>query len=438
MSERVPRRIVTQDDEPIPNPDTNQDQLPFDPQPEAEQSTIVVQPPEEYAAPPEVIEQPLTPEQQQDAANRFTDAELLGKSYRVRRLVSTIGNQRTRTWEMSKAKVANAWDSPGKWIKQGLHDNANRKVEEINASHQADRKAVLESNVPKRLRDHRLARIDRKFNRKMKKWGGKLNERKAALNTHTNRMNARTESVKTNHEKRRAETIAYYKAAKVKAEARKSLRNELNAQGASWLEKNAIMKDIPQDQRKRIGEAALLAQASHRSAKTAERTAAQSERQASTAERSLLANVARSEQLANRAKEADQSIEDITNVQLPEARANLSSLQEQLGQLPDDSPDRTALQVKIQEAEDKIKIYEERELPYWHGIAKHYREQVNTLLDERAVLQQTYQSHQEAAAQHLDAAASKRAAADEYARQRSVETNTVLNSETESNNNGNS
>jgi len=49
MSERVPRRIVTQDDEPIPNPDTNQDQLPFDPQPEAEQSTIVVQPPEEYS-----------------------------------------------------------------------------------------------------------------------------------------------------------------------------------------------------------------------------------------------------------------------------------------------------------------------------------------------------------------------------------------------------
>ena len=32
-------------------------------------------------------------------------------------------------------------------------------------------------------------------------------------------------------------------------------------------------------------------------------------------------------------------------------------MQEQLGQLPDDSPDRTALQVKIQEAEDKIKIY---------------------------------------------------------------------------------
>ncbi len=428
MSERGSRHIVTTDEVPIPNPYTNQDELFFDSQPETEHTTIDAQPPEEYAAPPEAIEQPLTPEQQQDAANRFTDAELLGKSYRVQRLVSTIGNQRARTWEMSKAKVANAWDSPGKWIKQSLHDSANRKVEEINTDHKAARDAVLQSNVSKRLLDHRLARIDKKFNRKKEKWNSKLNERKTALSAHTSRMNARTELVKTNHEKRRAETIAYYKAAKVKAEARKSLRNELNAQGASWLEKNAIMKNLPQDQRKRIGEAALLAQASHRSAKTAERTAAQSERQASTAEQSLLANVARSEQLANRAKEADQSIEDITNVQLPEARANLSSLQEQLGQLPDDSPDRTALQVKIQEAEDKIKIYEERELPYWHGIAKHYREQVNTLLDERTALQQAHQTHQDTAAQHIEAAKSKRAAADEYARQHSAETNDLLNS----------
>jgi hypothetical protein len=128
----------------------------------------------------------------------------------------------------------------------------------------------------------------------------------------------------------------------------------------------------------------------------------------------------------------------LTNIQLPEARANLGSLQEQLGQLPDDSPERSALQVKIQEAEEKIKIYEERELPYWHSVAKKYREQVNALLSERTALQQTYQSHQEAATHHSETAANQRRATQDYVNQRKTETNTVLNSEKEPSTHGNS
>lgn len=432
MKERVSRSIATPDQDPVPN----QDELPIDPQPEV--SILNPELPEDIIS-PEVPDQPLTPEQQQDAANRFTDAELLGRSFPVQRLVSTIGNERVHAWERMKAGAANACDKPGKLILQGLHSHASYKVDMINLNHKADRDAALKAGGSKRLLQHRLNRIDKKYNRKKEKWGGKLDRRKQSLNTRVNRMKARTESVKNNYEKRRAETIAHYKAAKVKAEARKSLRNELFfAQGASLLETFAIMRDIPQSERKRIGETALLAQASHKSAKTAERTASRSERQASRAEGALLNNVAKSEQLANRAKEADQTIDDISNVHLPKARENLSSLQEQLGELPEDSHERTALQVKIQEAEDRIKIYEERELPYWHSEAKNYREQVNTLLDERTVLQQTYQSHQETAARHHDTATSERAAASEYARQHNTETNTVLNSEKESINNGNS
>ncbi len=438
MSERGPRHIVTQDDEPIPNPDTNQDQLPFGPQPEAEQSTIVIQPPEEYAAPPEATEQLLTPEQQQDAANRFTDAELLGRSYPVRRLVKTIGNERVHAWESAKAGVANAWDTPGKLIRQGLHDRASRKVDEINANHKAEREAALQAGVSSRLLQHRLSRIDKKYNRKKARWGGRLDRRKQSLDARVNRMNARTESVKSNHEKRHAETIAFYKAKKEKALARKSLRRELRSQGASWHETFAVMKDIPQSERKRIGEAAIRVHASERSAKSSERSAKQSDRYASSAENSLLANVAKSERLANQAKEADQTIDAITSVHLPEARASLDALQEQLGQLPEDSPERSNLQVKIQETEDKIKVYEERELPYWHSVAKKYREQVNTLLSERASLQQIYQGHQETAARHSETAANQRRATQDYVNQRKTETNTVLNSEKEPSTHGNS
>ena len=105
-------------------------------------------------------ETPLTPEEQHDAANRFTDAELLGRSYPVRRLVKTIGNERVHAWESAKAGVANAWDTPGKLIRQGLHDRASRKVDEINANHKAERDAALQSGVSNRLLQHRLNRID--------------------------------------------------------------------------------------------------------------------------------------------------------------------------------------------------------------------------------------------------------------------------------------
>lgn len=423
MSERrPPRHVLTPEEQ-----RAEQDELAVDHQ-QPEVSTPTPEAPESSAS-PETPEQPPTPEQQQDAANRFTDAELLGKSYPVRRLVSAIGNERVRAWESAKANTANAWDTPGKWVKQGLHDRASRKVDEINVNHKADRAAALKAGGPKRLLEYRLARIDKRYNRKRAKWGGKLDRRKQSLNTHVNRMNARTEAVKNDHEKRLAETRASYKAKKEKALARKSLRRELRTQGASWHETFAVMKDIPASQRKRIGEAALLAHASKKSASSAERSAEQSERRASGAERSMLNNIAKSEQFAGQAREADQTIEDITNNSIPEAQANLDALQEQLGQLADDDPERTGLLVKIQETEEQIKIYEERELPYWHSVAKNNRQQVDTLLSERAALQRAYQDHQETAARHFETAESKRATADEYTRQHAAATNEVLNSD---------
>jgi phosphatidylserine/phosphatidylglycerophosphate/cardiolipin synthase-like enzyme len=92
----------------------------------------------------------------------------------------------------------------------------------------------------------------------------------------------------------------------------------------------------------------------------------------------------------------------------------------------------------IKQLEAFIKIYEERELPYWHSVAKKYREQVNALLSERTALQQTYQGHQETAARHSETAANQRRATQDYVNQRKTETNTVLNSEKEPSTHGNS
>ena len=158
MSEQAPRRVVTPDGEPHP---------PQAAQPEAMPEPIIATHEESTAATEPISpETPLTPEEQHDAANRFTDAELLGRSYPVRRLVKTIGNERVHAWESAKAGVANAWDTPGKLIRQGLHDRASRKVDEINANHKAERDAALQSGVSNRLLQHRLNRIDKKYNRK--------------------------------------------------------------------------------------------------------------------------------------------------------------------------------------------------------------------------------------------------------------------------------
>lgn len=362
--------------------------------------------------------------------DREEDLRLLGNSYRVRRFVSEAGSRRTRAWESAKASTRNSIDTPGKIMRQSLHDRAERKVNELKADYQAQRQAIEESGALGRLSAHRLKRLDKKFNRKIKKWEGKLTHRKSSLDARVNRMNARKEAVAKNYEARRAETMRHLKERKEKALARKSLRRELRGGGASWRETHAIMKEITPSERKRIGETALRARASAHAETQATRSLDVVEKRMTHTEASLRGNLSKLEQVAARAREADSAIESI-NGQAAEQRASLINLQEQLGSLAEGTPEYMDMQVAINQLEEKIRIAEERELPYWHSVALESRRETARLMNERASLELQSRRDEKTATSHIDTLSDARAASERHESEHRDQLKQALNGEPE-------
>lgn len=337
---------------------------------------------------------------------RFEDGELLGKSYRIRRKVGELGNQRTHAWESLKARSHNALDTPGKVMRQGLYNRANNKVQELEQSHQSAREAALQAGGSQLLVNKRLARIDRKFNRKKAKWNNKRNAHKAKLDTRVNRMTKRTESVSKKHESQQKELIAELKARKEQALARRSLRRELRSEGTSWRETYAIMKDIPAEQRKKIGEAALLAQISQKTAKETRKFANDAEFKADKLQDTITANFEKSRKLANKAKEANDAYNDIQDNVLPGLKAELEEAKKA-------DPSDTMAQVRIIELEQRIDVLENRELPYWQDQAEKHRRQVVALTEQNELIRGRYTFAQDRVGSHFKNADKKAAAAKE-------------------------
>ncbi|NCU38098.1 hypothetical protein EOL96_03535 [Candidatus Saccharibacteria bacterium] len=390
-----------------------------------EQPHAAIRPPspEDFASAP-------TPEAVQDTEDRFTDIELLGNSYQVRLKVNELGNKRTRAWESIKAKSANAWDMPDKIMKQALYNRAEDKMQKFETNHQAARNAVLEAGGSQRLVNHRLTRIDNKYNRKKAKWAPRRDQRKSSLDARVNQMTARTEAVKKNYERRNTAYVAELVKKKEEAFARKSLKHELRKnQGASLRETRAILKEIPAAQRKKIGETSLRARIAKEEATKTTETARQAKREVSRAEVLRGKNINKSIELANEAKNADATAKTIEEQQIPEQQTKTESLRAQLDTLGQDDPTREDILVQIQQSEERIKILKEREIPYWQSVAKKLREQEVTLLAERTALDRQIEKQIADASRHIEAADKQRVVADQYTTAHNEAINSALNPE---------
>ena len=303
-----------------------------------------------------------------------TDVEVLGKHYPIRQMIREAGNQRMHAIESASASWKNMLDTPGKMrlglarsIAESRLTRQQRKADAV--SHLSDR------NWLKRHRMNKLRKAQERFQRADSKYQGRKD-----------RMSARRENVGKNVEQRRAE---YRKELRVRREAalgRRALRHELRAQDAGRFEARAVLKDIPKEHLERVGKLAATAYASERKAAQADKHRKST---ISTETRTLKAiddNRRRAGEAANQAKEADNTVNEYETKTIPKAKEHLKELQDKLKDLSNDDQDRSSLEIQIQEAEEQIKIYEQREVPYWKQVALSNRQRVVTLNENHGVL----------------------------------------------------
>lgn len=304
-----------------------------------------------------------------------TDVEILGKHYPVRQMINEIGNQRMRAVESVTATWKNMLDTPGKMrlglaqsIAKGRLTRQQRKADAV--SHLSDR------NWLKRRRMRKLEKAQKRFDRANAKYQGRKD-----------RMAARRENVGKNVEQRRAD---YRKELRVRREAalgRRALRHELRAQDAGRFEARAVLKDIPKEHLERVGKLAATAYASERKAAQADKQKNATINHETRTLKAIDDNRHRMTEAASEAKKANGIVEELKTVAIPKAKERLESLKAELEDYDgDDEQVRTNLQVQIQETEERIKMNEEREIPYWEQVALSSRRRVITLDENHSTL----------------------------------------------------
>lgn len=332
-----------------------------------------------------------------DAEIRYKDAEILGRNYPVRQFVHETGVQYTKAIESTKANWKNALDTPGlatrKFSQYFAQKSRDKKLERLKLE-RADLDAMPEGRL-KNLRQKKFARNQAKFRRAH----DKMLRANQAVTDRTSRMEGRTKAVHENAEKRRAEYISELKNKREQALARRTMRRELRAQGASLFERNAIVKDIPKEHLTRVGKLAAQAEVSKRVAGRAERTEAKSRQQEIKIVNAIENNGKLAEQHDEEAAHAEQTLAEIQGTNLPEANQHVEALQAHLAELEQDNPNRTQLLTQIDEAKQKVAILEQREIPYWQSVAASNKARAEQLRAEVTTLQ-TKQQEQAQATMH--------------------------------------
>ncbi|HRC27855.1 MAG TPA: hypothetical protein PKV96_00515 [Candidatus Saccharimonas sp.] len=190
--------------------------------------------PEDIAAPPEqpdteelptVVE---SPEAQHDQANRFTDAEILGKSFRIRRSLNESVTKHLNDAKMNNALRANMLSTPkNNYLRrryEAADDKYQRKLAKVGTS--------------------RFKFVNNHHNRAANKALGKRNEKFGKYSTHTSMMEGRIDAAKTyakHNNELYQKKVEAYKTIKSIAEGRKELRHlrrDMKREGVSRQEVN--------------------------------------------------------------------------------------------------------------------------------------------------------------------------------------------------------
>ncbi len=296
------------------------------------------------------------PGSEQDQAARYTDIELLGKSFRVRRAVQVSGTKAFKAWEGMKAKIHNAFDTPGKAIRQFAYNRAKNSY-----ARKQDRQQAAQSA---RLYQRRQGAVDRAKER--------LGQRGISLQNHVGRMEARTQAVSEHEQQRRQEFVNELKARKEKSLANKAIRAQLRAEGASRRETRTIMSEIPAEHIGRVGEVAIAAETSRREFANTQRLY----KKTANLEHRTGVRVNRTESrmgaLDEQVRAADESAVRINTDYLPFARSRVETLGAELDELEDGSPERQTLIAELQNAKAEVAAFE-AQLDFWRETAKYYR-----------------------------------------------------------------
>jgi len=309
----------------------------------------------------------VTKKEAQEIADKYTSAELLGKSFRVRRTVHEAGTQRVKIWEGMKAKVANAKDMPAKAVKKFAHVMAQRS----------------DARKEKRLQKAHDARAsERLIEKRQSKVNGaaqKASRREEDLHWHSAIMEDRTKTVDIKVKNMREEYTAVLKERKQDAVARKAVRKQLRTEGATWRERRQIAAGIPRRHLDRVGDAALKAEASKRSQSDARRLERWTARQLGHTQRDIKKTEKRIDNHNAKARDAMDRIAEINGIEATEdvegktgtlsiAEAHLSKLRDQLRGMEAGDPDFVRVSAQKVAAQRKVEELEaDRE--HWHRVA---------------------------------------------------------------------
>lgn len=158
------------------------------------------------------------------------------------------------------------------------------------------------------------------------------------------------------------------------------------------LERKAILKDMPREQMQRVGRVAAQAETSRRAYGQAERQRVKASKQELKAHQDIEQNERRITQYKEEAANAEKTLAEIAGGDdpdnpiegsLPAKEAHVAELQTKIDELAEDDPDRTSLQVQLDEAKHAVDIVKNREIPYWKSVAEHSAQRAKNLEYER-------------------------------------------------------
>lgn len=196
---------------------------------------------------------------QQDTLNRREDAEILGRSFAVRRTIQNAAREAANNHQLNKAERQNRRAAPKLWWREKQLNRVQSKYERKLA-----RAENTNSNI---LKKHRLKKAEAYKQNKVDFRQKRYDTHKAAMDSRIE--NARAGTVERNT--RYQEKVDQWKATKQAAVARKELRRELRQEGAGRRERKEIMRGVSAEQMQQFGRAACLQEASRRQAAKSER-----------------------------------------------------------------------------------------------------------------------------------------------------------------------
>lgn len=342
-----------------------------------------------------------------DKDTRFIDAEILGKRLTVELAVRDIGNEYIKSYNMFKANWRNRLDAPGKYVRSFRANVAERRFNR----HQKRLDEVESLPDTSRLKKRRI--------RKFAKAKTKMLETKASYNIHKTRMENRVKAVHENADTRREAYVRELKvrrdeallrrdarrnkklAIKAETAGKKALTGELRNQGATLLERRAIMKEVPQEHWKKVGHVAVQVSAAERAAKKTNRDVARAEKKATSHDSRLSEKIQKNEALvAEHSEEANNAETELTELSgaeteegsLAYAQQHAEGLQARLEAMNEDDPNRTELEILVREANEAVRV-KEAKIAFWESAKAKNIERVEQLQLEQERLQAQIGQH---------------------------------------------